>query len=185
MGFDALPLRSEAVGKDLSLIGMRGPGEAQVVDNVSGILRVLDSKVRKYGQLDSPLVIAVMSNTTYPTKDYEVGQALFGISATYPFEAVEEPVGMYRDGHWRTSNGWRRSHAPQVIAVQQLKPSSITRVRPRLWATMEPGVHGPSQPSWLGVVDTADPDLSVLGGESLAATFDLPDDWLAGDPEFR
>jgi hypothetical protein len=34
-------------------------------------------------------------------------------------------------------------------------------------------------------VDTADPDLSVLGGESLAATFDLPDDWLAGDPEFR
>ena len=70
--FHALPLSEEARGKQRSALGMMGPGEATVVDNVSGIRRVLDSKHGKYGLLDAPLVVAVLSNTQYPTRDYEI-----------------------------------------------------------------------------------------------------------------
>ena len=105
--FHALPLREEARGKERSALGMMGPGEATVVDNLSGSRRVLDSKHGKYGVLDAPLVVAVLSNTEYPTRDYEIEQALFGISARRPAESVEYPDSMFQEGFWLTKRGWQ------------------------------------------------------------------------------
>ncbi len=34
---------------------------------------------------------------------------------------------------------------PQVIAVQGLLPWTVTKVRPRLWTTLEPGIVSPIQ----------------------------------------
>jgi len=182
--FHALPVKPEAWEKGLSLVGMR-MGQAVVVDNVSGLLRVLKRKANRYGALDYPLVIAVMSNTDIPTKDYEVSEALYGRRNASPEEAAKQPQRrVYEDGHWLTSGGWRRGHAPQVILAQGLRPTMVTRVRPRIWATLQAGVELPEQPSWLSRIDTSTYMPEILPGASLSELFELPDDWLAGEPDF-
>lgn len=77
---------------------MMGPGEATIVDNLTGLTRVLDSKRGKYGPLDAPLVVAVQSNTDIPTHDYEVEQALFGVSSRRPRETAQSRGAPLRGG---------------------------------------------------------------------------------------
>jgi len=174
--FHALPLSEEARGKERSALGVMGPGEATVVDNVSGIRRVLDSKHGKYGILDAPLVIAVLSNTEYPTRDYEIEQALFGISARRPAEIAECPDSMFQEGFWLAKRGWRYSDIPQVVTAAELKPWTVTKTRLRLWQTLEPGVPLNPQPEWLASM--------MIGAEALPAPasdlpqhFGLESDW--------
>ena len=174
--FHALPLRQEARGRARSALGMLGPGEAQVVDNVTGISRVLDSKKEKYGQLDAPLIIAVLSNTPYPTRDYEVEQALFGLSAHRPHESIAHPESLVRDGLWLTRTGWRYGDIPQVLTVQGLKPWYVTKVQPRLWETLEPGAVMPGQPAWLARMDLT-VEARPLSAPPMAVCFGLADDW--------
>jgi len=183
--FHALPLKPQAVGKKHRFVSMLGPGEARIVDNVSGLLRALNAKADKYGALDAPLVIALMSNTEFFTEDDEVEQALFGISVHRPAQAALRPKELIQEGHWLTRSGWRRSHTPQVIAVQDLTPWTITKVRPRLWSTLEPGIVSPVQPTWLGSVTVSGPEAVVSGGQPLSTLFGLPSDWLAGGPELK
>ena len=45
------------------------------------ILAAWDEKANKYGPLDAPLVIAVLSNTKYRTEDIDVERALVGTLA--------------------------------------------------------------------------------------------------------
>jgi hypothetical protein len=182
--FHAFPLRAEGASRGKGLVGMLGPGEAHVVDNVSGILRVLHGKSSKYGSLDAPLVIAVLSNTMIPTKDYEVEQALYGVSSRRPNAAALEPGDLFCDGHWLSRGGWRRGHAPQVIAMQGLTPWNVTAARPRLWATLEPGVALPEQPMWLARVDVTGAEARVGLATQLTDLFGLPADWLDRDPEW-
>ncbi len=39
--------------------------------------------------------------------------------------------------------------------------------------------------SWLDSVTVTGPEADVAAGQSLAALFGLPPNWLAGDPEFK
>jgi hypothetical protein len=182
--FHALPLREQARGKERSALGMMGPGEATVVDNVSGIIRVLDSKHGKYGVLDAPLVVAVLSNTKYPTRDYEIEQALFGISARRPAESVEYPDSMFQEGFWLTKRGWRYRDTPQVVTAAELKPWTVTKTQPKLWQTLEPRVPLTTQPEWLARM--------MIGAEAVPAPasdlprhFDLEPDWPGmAEPDF-
>jgi hypothetical protein len=63
--FTALPVNPTPRA---GLGGIRGPGRARIVDNATGMRHALDSKANKCGDLDSPLVIAALSNTEYPTR---------------------------------------------------------------------------------------------------------------------
>src|ERR1035441_4062513 len=94
--FHALPLKSEARGRPTGLLGVQGPGEAVIVDNVTGIGRALEIKAAAYGPLDLPLVIAVLSNTVYPTRLYEIENALYGISSYRPTESPDHPESLFR-----------------------------------------------------------------------------------------
>lgn len=179
--FTALPVNPKP---RIGLVGIRGPGRARAVNNAKGMLRALDSKANKYGPLDLPLVIAVLSNTEYPTRSYETLEAVYGLSSLTPTRAAERPADVSRDGHWFTTQGWRRGHAPQLILASGLAPWSITRVRPQLWQTLEPGVVGPDQPDWLDRSDVSGPEPSILAGTPLHDLFGLPADWLTGDPDF-
>ncbi|MGY0235947.1 hypothetical protein [Longispora urticae] len=175
---EALPLKPEAYGKPGRLVGMHGEGEAQIVDNVTGLRKALSSKAKKYGVLDAPLVIAVMSNTDYPTDDREVEQALFGLSAWRPALAALHAARLREDGHWLTRKGWRCGHAPQVIAVQDLKPWLVNSVKPRLWSTLEPGVPLATQPTWLAQVEVDAPKAKVAPArQPPSMLFGLPADW--------
>jgi hypothetical protein len=182
--FHALP-RVEAVrGIPLSALGILGPGEATIVDNATGIKKVLSLKHGRYGELDGPLVVAVLSNTEYRTKDYEIEQALYGVSAYRPSESLQHPEGHFEDGFWLTKRGWRYADTPQVVTASDLKPWTITRTQPRLWQTLQPGVSCSIQPEWLARMEIAN---EAIPGPaiSLASHFGLAPDWPGMDePDF-
>jgi hypothetical protein len=182
LSFTAVPVQPKL---RTGLAGIRGPGEAKIVDNATGLRRALDSKANKYGPLDAHLVIAVLSNTEYPTRPYETLQALYGLSALSPTRAAANPTELAQEGHWLARRGWRRSHAPQTIVACGLHPWHILRTRPQLWQTLEPGVSGPRQPDWLDTVDVNQPEPLIHTGTPLHALFGLPANWLDRDPEFR
>lgn len=73
--FKVLPTKIGVPGGS-PLIGIRGSGRAKGVDNTTGLRRALESKTNKYGtQLPYPLVIAVLSNTEFPTRAYDAVSA--------------------------------------------------------------------------------------------------------------
>lgn len=181
--FHALPLSPDAARGDTPMIGMYGPATAQMIDKHTGLSRALDSKANKYGELDAPLVIAVLDNTGPSlTKDYQVEQALFGLAAAPPAVSATEPEGILQGGHWLGRSGWRRGHAPQVIAAMNFAPWDVAKFQPRLWETLEPGRKGPKQPDFLARVDVGGRDPQILPAG--ANPFGLPDGW-PGEREFR
>lgn len=147
--FQAFPRAKATRGVPRPALGMMGPGKASIVDNASGIRRVLTEKRGKYGVLDSPLVIAVQSNTQIPTRDYELENALFGVSSHRPADRAQGAGHLFEDGFWFGRAGWRNTAVPQVVAVHNLSASLVTRASPRVWRTLEPGVATPTQPTWL------------------------------------
>lgn len=179
--FTAVPLRPEAFGGGGRLVGMFGAGRAVAVDNITSITRAVDEKANRYGALNAPLVIAVMANTEYPTRDYEIQKTLYGLSAACPRQASKNPGALYQDGHWLTRKGWRRGHASQVITACNLKPWSVAKVQPSLWSTLEPGVNIPLQPRWLAPVSVDTPEPTISLAQPINELFDLPDTWLSGD----
>lgn len=182
--FHALPLKEEVRGKSRSALGMLGPGEAVVVDNVTGISRALDSKKSKYGQLDAPLVVAVLSNTMIPTKDYEFEQALFGVSPYRPQQSVDHPESLFQDGFWLTGTGWRYGNVPQVLTAAELSPWTATKIQPRLWETLEPDVASADQPDWLARMDLSVEAIPVPA-TTMASCLGLPADWPGmAEPDF-
>jgi hypothetical protein len=96
--FEALPMKS-GTSRGSPLIGIRGAGRAKGVDNTAGFRRALDSKANKYGtRLPYPLVTAVLSNTEFPTRDYDVSAVLYGLSALPPASVVD-PADLHTSGH--------------------------------------------------------------------------------------
>lgn len=182
--FHAIPLGKWARGVPRPALGMMGPGEATMVDNLTGLTRVLDSKRSKYGPLDAPLVVAVQSNTEIPTRDYEVEQALFGVSSRRPLETAKGEGHLFSEGLWIDRSGWRNADLPQVITIYDLAPWSVCRTQGRCWSTLEPGVDLPRQPGWLAPM--------IIGAEAKPGPADpmglhlgLPADWpMPSDPDF-
>jgi hypothetical protein len=182
--FHAYPRGEWARGVARPALGMMGPGEATIVDNVRGITRVLDSKRNKYGPLDAPLVVAVQSNTEYPTHDYEVENALYGTGSHRPADRARGKGHLFEEGLWFGRAGWRNADMPQVVTVYGLAPWTVARTLPRCWSTLEPGVDLPDQPAWLAPMIVGD---QSLPGDSapISAHFGLPEDWpWSGDPDF-
>lgn len=181
--FHAVPLIPEKRKKEGGALAMMGPGEAVIVDNKSGILRVLQAKSSRYGELDLPLVVAVLSNTTYPTKDYEIEQALYGVSSYRPADSPAHLERLFEEGFWLTKQGWVRSRTPQVVSAAGLSPWFVVKVVPRVWQTLQPEVAIPIQPNWLARLDLAT-EAVPLESEPMNEVFGLPSDWPGAEPDF-
>ncbi|MEN8671706.1 hypothetical protein [Nocardioides sp.] len=179
--FKALPVRSNQA----PLVAIRGAGRAVGVDNKTGLRRVLDAKTRRYGDdLPCPLVTAVLSNTEFPTRLYEVQPTLYGQHWLGPAR-VTDSAELSSDGHWRTKRGWRRSHNPYVVVGCNINLYNLHLKEPWLWRTLDPSVRLDLDIPWAAAVDvevaepdppTADPSLSALG---------ITDAWCAGEPDFE
>jgi hypothetical protein len=178
--FTALPTG----GRDMPLIGMRGPGRAVGVDNKTGLRRALDSKASRYGtELPYPLVTAVLSNTEYPTRDYDIQPVLYGEHALPPNQ-VTDPTELYADGHWRTTRGWQRSHNPNVVTATNLSWHSMGSVVPRLWNTVEPGVHSIGPLSWADTVDVSGHEASAPIATAALSSLGITEAWCTGGADF-
>jgi hypothetical protein len=182
--FHAIPLGEWARGTPRPALGMMGPGEATIVDNLTGLKRVLDSKRGKYGPLDAPLVVAVQSNTDIPTHDYEVEQALFGVGSRRPLELSKGQGHLFDEGLWVGRSGWRNAEIPQVISIYDLAPWTVHHCQARCWSTLETGIDLPAQPGWLAPMIIGD---QAMPGPSdpMNLHFGLPADWpMLGHPDF-
>ena len=163
------------------MIGMRGTGRAQGVDNETGLRRVLDRKARAYGSdLPHPLAVAVLSNTDFPTYPHDLEHVLYG----RPTPRHGDPSDVWQPGHWRSSEGWRRGHNPTVISASGLNIYSLARVAPLRWDTMEPGAELIDPLSWvndavLGQDETTEevPDAALL-------SLGIDRSWCAEPPVF-
>jgi hypothetical protein len=179
--FTALPVTP---GRVAHLVGIRGAGRAAVVDNQTGLRRVLESKSKRYGtDLLHPLVTAVLSNTEFPTRTYEVLPVLYGLHWLGPAQ-VTDLSELAEEGHWRTRHGWRRSHNPSVVVVTGLNPYNLQSRMPWSCRSLDPRIEECPQLPWAAPIDltvpeppapSARPDLGVLG---------VTDDWCSGDPDF-
>ena len=181
--FQAFPLKSAARGIDHRALGVMGPGEAAMVDNVTGLRRVLDAKSSRYGHLDLSIILAVQSNTEVPTYDYQVEQALFGVASRRPNDPDLQPHHILEEGFWRSRSGWRRRSCPQVITIYGLTPWTLHHTTPRVWSTLEPGASITPLPSWIPRIiigEHAQPE----DGTDLAAHFGLDASALAAFPDF-
>lgn len=182
--FHAIPRAPHARERPLPALGVMGAGEATVVDNATGIRRVLDEKRGRYGHLDAPLVIAVQSNTEYPTHDYEAENALFGVGSRRPLARAQGEGFLLEEGFWLGTMGWRNASTPQVVTIYGLSPWRVTSLQPRVWSTLEPNLVMPMQPDWLAPMHVGDQSLPGAA-TPMAEHLGLPNDWPGpGDPDF-
>jgi hypothetical protein len=181
--FQAFPLGGDGPVGGTPMVGMYGPARAGGIDKHPGLTRALDSKANKYGQLDAPLVIAVLDNTEpRGARDHEIDQSLYGLAGARPGPVPPLPEDLVREGHWVTRAGWRRGHAPQVITASDFGPRAVASYHPRLWDTLEPGRARPAQPPFLARMDLSGPDPGPLPtGDN---PFGLPDGWPGPPPDF-
>jgi len=181
--FNAQRLRPEHVGAGFPLIRshmVMGWGH-----DATRILSVLDKKTKKYGSLNAPLVIAVLSNTMFRTEDVDVERALFGTLIGY--RPHSQPPGtdqLLAPGYWCTSEGWRRKRVPQVIAAHSLYPWTVTEVQPRLWTMPQADVIAPAQPGWLARMDVSGSIPAAMPADSPARLFELPPNWSDREAKF-
>jgi hypothetical protein len=132
--FRHLPVKPEARGKrpDKRLVGL-GPSSTGFVNDVNKIRGSLNSKARKYGDPDEPLVIAVLSLSSPDDEDIE--SAIFG-SIAWRF-----PPGDPGAGHWvRQEEGlWFRGGEPRATKVSAVivgvgtLPWRVAKEWPRMW----------------------------------------------------
>jgi hypothetical protein len=113
--FHAFPVRDEVRGTPRRALGIMGAGQAHVVDNVTGLRRVLQQKCVRYGVLNAPFVTAVQSNTFIPTRDYEVDRVLYGLASGRPTDPRQEHAGLVEEGFWRTSLDYSSLGARQQV----------------------------------------------------------------------
>ena len=90
--FTAQPIGSERAGAGLPLV--RTHLRTGWAHDTSRVLGALNEKANRYGALDAPLVLAVLSNSEFHTDDLDVERALFGalIGRTRPRAARSRPT---------------------------------------------------------------------------------------------
>ena len=171
--FAAVPLDPDHVRDGQHLVGTHTSGGWS--RDTERIISALSTKADRYGSLDAPLVIAVLSNSEFGTEDYEFETALYGaLAGRHPTAETVPPDALHAPGHWYGETGWRHGDCPQVIAAFDLFPWTVAIVRPRLWSTLEPEASTPAQPTWLAPVHVTGPASQLGPADSMSSLFGLP-----------
>jgi hypothetical protein len=160
---------------------VRAWGGGAWADDKARIRKALDRKATKYGDLDAPLVIAVLCNTTPGTVEISnIEDVLYGaLVGTRPADAQPpKPSQILESGLWLTRNGhWRRPGIPQVIVAMNEPKLRIPVCQPTLWTTVETDVASPEQPAWLAGVRMTPRGSRIGEADSTAELLGLPDSW--------
>lgn len=130
----AFALSPEARGApDHRMIGI-GPASVGMVNDREKLAAKLRGKSRRYGRPGIPLVIAVLSLSSFADDD-DVEEALFGsraiqVSVTDPLTTtpVRQP-----DGLWQGSGGPSARHVSAVLHGSNILPQTCVGQLPRLW----------------------------------------------------
>jgi hypothetical protein len=106
------------------------------IDEVTPLRRAIRTKAARYGSLDQPYVIAILSNRRYVTEG-ALTDALFGHeqSAISLYDGVPTAVRSRRkpDGLWHGPTGPRNRRVSGVLFVRKLTPCSLAAPDPTVW----------------------------------------------------
>jgi hypothetical protein len=166
--------------------GRSGGGEVR-----ERLVDALDEKASRYGQLDWPYLVAVLSTGSF-ADDEDVFDALFGQIAVI----LEDRGGADWQSEWtRNDNGFfsatRHRRVSGVITATQLTPWSVQSQSPRLW--LNPWAQSPVglELDWLGSspIDARGDGEGEVGFKPASvapdAFFNLPPDWPGPEGPFE
>lgn len=125
------PDRREPGGR---VLGVYPVEQAFVNRDIERIRKIVAGKGRRYGQLEAPLVVAVLNTSAFVEED-DVTDALFGSTAV---EYVEyEPSSVkgvrLRNGYWRGRHSDRGARVSAVLLGQYLHAWNVANTTPTMW----------------------------------------------------
>jgi hypothetical protein len=144
--FTALPRLSP--GRYWSIIQMY-PSQGGVVTDHSDIAQKLKEKAERYGNLEHPLLLAIMSPRVHAGDIGDVHRALFGISGDMPVRLCEgswhgEYIGS-QSGLWVNQNGPTRTNVTGVLYLSHLGCHAVAQRRITAWECPWSGHRLPTQ----------------------------------------
>jgi hypothetical protein len=175
-----IPKSSAAQGRPgLRPIGMRGPIEAEWVDNRTPVRDAIVDKARRYGRLDKPSVIAVNVLDKWSLEPSEVVEALFG-DETFtidPQNLATPRQGRAPNGAWTSASGPRYTRNSAVLVAHGLHPWNIGQSELRLYHN--PWAERPytSALTRLAQAIPGDGVIEWVDGIDVAELFGLPAGW--------
>jgi hypothetical protein len=179
LNFAAFPVSEQGLGRAIKLLRVT-EGFAWA-DDKTRIRKALDRKAHHYGELDAPLVVAVLCNTspgvvdTSDVEDVLYGE-LIGHHATSPLPP--ERAKILEPGLWLSQAGqWKRPDIPQVITAMNVPSLRIPVCQPLLWKTLASKAACPTQPGWLAPVHMSPQGPRAEKADSTAQLLGLPEDW--------
>jgi hypothetical protein len=136
----------------------------------------LDSKARRYGKPDLPLVVAVNVADLHARREHTL-DALFGSEVTVVEADVAPQIKRRPDGVWHERGGPRRTQLSAVLAVDNLSPWDLAGRAARL--IMNPWAARPIDGINFGVdvLRVSDRAFWCTHGSSLRQVLDLPVGW--------
>jgi len=130
----AIPVNEQSRGLERRLIAIDHTGVREI-DEAAKIHTVLQKKGRRYGTLDEPLIVALLSWSSWGN-EREITNALFGsLAVAYVENSTESPqLIRQQDGYWRPPPSDRGSRIAGVLYGEpKLKPWSAAKHLPELW----------------------------------------------------
>lgn len=167
-------------------VGVHGPAEASMIDNVSPLRAALSDKGSAYGNLEHPFVVAIRSSSDF-ADDLDVMDALFGSSHVdfrrYQNGETTATAVRVPDGYWFSGNHWAHRNVSAVLIARSLMPWTVARDAPELWRHPDPEkTVAEVPPLWRQAIPEKN-GLHRQNAQALASTvFELPDDWPVGEP---
>lgn len=183
----AYPLEAAHRGPVDQLIAV-GPGMVGSVNDTERLRATLDRKRSKYGDLQAPLLIAVLMPSTFADLD-AVEKALFGDVALqyYVGERGRERWVRRRNGFWLGERGPRARSVSGVVTGFGILPSAdiatkLPRFWPNPWAT-RPLAESLDMPRSVGTTE-AQFDHQDEDAFSPRTLLDLSPEWPGPEPPF-
>lgn len=124
------------------------------------LAETLNSKVKQYGTLDCPLILAINTNNVF-TSGQDEREALLGT----------------RDGIWRTDSVARHPRLHGVLFVRGLFPSNMHNVVSHLYLNPNTQADIPEELLTLGTMRQHNGEWHLTKGTSLGEILELPEDW--------
>jgi len=131
--YEALPTSPEHRGKPGRLLGIH-EGEGGNIKVDDALRKALRRKAKRYGDLDAPLILAAMMESSFAGDD-DAESALIGPHAVQYVEGIPDSVKWIRepDGLWFRSTGPVVRHVPAAIVSTAIRPWAHNSRLPRIW----------------------------------------------------
>lgn len=175
--FRAWPRSPEARGQGHDTITM-GPSDGGVFAHDETLRARLERKAKKYGTeaLDEPLVIAVRVDGM-GADDRDVATALYGpsVGTWNPAKRTVERTPRRGEGLWQRDGAPRNRQVTAVLAYDtELRPWSVSRVRPTLWRNPDASCALPELPWDQAVLGADGQVMRIEGAFDPSVAFVLP-----------